>query len=327
MNRIKYPEEQEIKRQIHMILDQSGMFEDEEKDETYAECVQVKKKPGLKTAILFPMAAAAVMCLIVAAAKMLPEPTISETEPMTNVLTDDTIRTVSKTELNQNISVEICTESYVFTVSYGQSQDFKDVEFYYSYPKVYYQGEEVTEITEYYSSKIKQIEENAKDNYQFERNLDTETIQQSGAPVKLSYHCSAVSGITTDSNNLVTIYENYSENVRYKDAYATVNQVYGSNFDAATGHQFAMAELFTDAEKGFAEVTDFLKENAQTSNLQQILDSGAWYLGQNGLTLCVNDVQGEEKKYSDMRYRNTYSEAYVIAYSSLTGLKEEYRNP
>ena len=68
MSRIKYPGEQEMKRQIQVILDESGMFEDDEKSQGYTECVQVKKRPAVKTAILFPLAAAAVMFLVVTAA-------------------------------------------------------------------------------------------------------------------------------------------------------------------------------------------------------------------------------------------------------------------
>lgn len=56
MSRIKYPGEQEMKRQIQVILDESGMFEDDEKSQGYTECVQVKKRPAVKTAILFPLA-------------------------------------------------------------------------------------------------------------------------------------------------------------------------------------------------------------------------------------------------------------------------------
>ena len=39
MSRIKYPGEQEMKRQIQVILDESGMFEDDEKSQGYTECV------------------------------------------------------------------------------------------------------------------------------------------------------------------------------------------------------------------------------------------------------------------------------------------------
>ena len=95
MSRIKYPGEQEMKRQIQVILDESGMFEDDEKSQGYTECVQVKKRPAVKTAILFPLAAAAVMFLVVTAAGLIPQQTNSRVEPMTNVLTDDTIRSVS----------------------------------------------------------------------------------------------------------------------------------------------------------------------------------------------------------------------------------------
>ena len=35
MSRIKYPGEQEMKRQIQVILDESGMFEDDEKSQGY----------------------------------------------------------------------------------------------------------------------------------------------------------------------------------------------------------------------------------------------------------------------------------------------------
>ena len=52
MSRIKYPGEQEMKRQIQVILDESGMFEDDEKSQGYTECVQVKKRPAVKTAIV-----------------------------------------------------------------------------------------------------------------------------------------------------------------------------------------------------------------------------------------------------------------------------------
>ena len=90
MSRIKYPGEQEMKRQIQVILDESGMFEDDEKSQGYTECVQVKKRPAVKTAILFPLAAAAVMFLVVTAAGLIPQQTNSRVEPMTNVLTDDT---------------------------------------------------------------------------------------------------------------------------------------------------------------------------------------------------------------------------------------------
>ena len=110
MSRIKYPGEQEMKRQIQVILDESGMFEDDEKSQGYTECVQVKKRPAVKTAILFPLAAAAVMFLVVTAAGLIPQQTNSRVEPMTNVLTDDTIRSVSKTQLSDDITVQICTD-------------------------------------------------------------------------------------------------------------------------------------------------------------------------------------------------------------------------
>ena len=97
MSRIKYPGEQEMKRQIQVILDESGMFEDDEKSQGYTECVQVKKRPAVKTAILFPLAAAAVMFLVVTAAGLIPQQTNSRVEPMTNVLTDDTIRCIKNT--------------------------------------------------------------------------------------------------------------------------------------------------------------------------------------------------------------------------------------
>ena len=42
MSRIKYPGEQEMKRQIQVILDESGMFEDAKKSQGYTECVQVR---------------------------------------------------------------------------------------------------------------------------------------------------------------------------------------------------------------------------------------------------------------------------------------------
>ena len=159
MSRIKYPGEQEMKRQIQVILDESGMFEDDEKSQGYTECVQVKKRPAVKTAILFPLAAAAVMFLVVTAAGLIPQQTNSRVEPMTNVLTDDTIRSVSKTQLSDDITVQICTDcSYLpLKVSGSDSVSDRQIQFSYTYPKIYYQGTEVESVTRYYEDRIEQL--------------------------------------------------------------------------------------------------------------------------------------------------------------------------
>ena len=44
MSRIKYPGEQEMKRQIQVILDESGMFEDDEKSQGYTECALCSRR-------------------------------------------------------------------------------------------------------------------------------------------------------------------------------------------------------------------------------------------------------------------------------------------
>ena len=46
MSRIKYPGEQEMKRQIQVILDESGMFEDDEKSGLYRVCAGEETSGG-----------------------------------------------------------------------------------------------------------------------------------------------------------------------------------------------------------------------------------------------------------------------------------------
>ena len=45
MSRIKYPGEQEMKRQIQVILDESGMFEDDEKSQGYTCLLYTSPSP------------------------------------------------------------------------------------------------------------------------------------------------------------------------------------------------------------------------------------------------------------------------------------------
>lgn len=326
MNRIPYPDKREMNKQIHLILDQSGMFEESGKDQIYTECVQVKRKPILRTTIIFPMAAAAIVLIVIAMTKKIPNQILSSTEPMTNKITDDTIRTVSKANVNQNITVEICTASTTLS-SDNTAESAAKVEIIYNYPKVYYKGEEVAAITAYYQQKMEKIQETAEEKYNYIDITGRKKDSNAQAPVKILYNCSAVRGISTDENNLVTIYENYSENVRYNNEYMTVNEVYGSNFNAQDGHRISLEEIFSDTDSGLAEAQKYLKAKVKQENLsEELIEDGkwSWYLGADGLTLSVNDIEGEEKDYSGTVYRNYYSESFVVPYSSLKSLKSEY---
>lgn len=326
MNKIKYPEKQEMNRQIHLILDRSGMFEESGKEQDYTECVQVKRKPLLRTAIIFPLAAAAIVFFVVSMTKTVTNQTNSGIEPMTNKITDDTIRTVSKTNVNQKITVEICTDSKTL-VSGNTIEGAAKVEIIYNYPKVYYEGEEVAAITEYYQQKMEEIRKTAEEKYDYIDVTERKADSNEEAPVKILYNCSVVGGISTDGNNLVTIYENYSENVRYNNEYITVNEVYGSNFNAEYGHRISLEEIFSNPDAGLAEVNRYLKANTTQKSLpDDIIKDGqwSWYLGVDGVTLSINHIEGEEKEYSGIVYRNYYSESFVIPYSSLANMESEY---
>lgn len=336
MNRIPYPEKKEINRQIHLILDHSGIFEETDKNQAYMECVQLKHKPILKTAIIFPMATAAVVFLAVALTKMLPIPSNSNAEPMTNVITDDTIRTAEKISINENIMVEMCTSS--MTLAGNQAYD---VEITCNYPKVYYRGEEVAEISDYYQNKMLEITETAREKYGYIDEIETMEEKDMGGIVKILYNCSVVRGISSEENTLVTIYENYSENVNYDNEYITINEAYGSNFDAKDGHRILLDEIFYNTDIAFEDLSVYLQGEAYLSQMMEkdaasiewysqdldiLINNDAWYFGTNGLTLCINDIQGEKESYAGAVYQNYYSESIVIPYSSLSSLKLEYRN-
>ena len=167
---------------------------------------------------------------------------------MTNVLTDDTIRSVSKTQLSDDITVQICTDcSYLpLKASGSDSVSDRQIQFSYTYPKIYYQGTEVESVTRYYEDRIEQLKTQAQTQFKnvaFVKDLDI--------PVKISYHCSALNDVTAPENNLVSIYENYSESYTAYDkdgAYVTVmtNAVYGGNFNAKTGKKLSLNELFEE---------------------------------------------------------------------------------
>ncbi len=325
MSRIKYPGEQEMKRQIQVILDESGMFEEDGENQNYTECVQVKKRPAVKTAILFPLAAAAVMVLVVTAAGLIPQQTNSRVEPMTNVLTDDTIRSVSKTQLSSDITVQICTDcSYLpLKASGSDSVSDRQIQFSYTYPKIYYQGAEAEAVTRYYEDKIEQLKTQAQTRFK-----NIAFVQDSDIPVKISYHCSALDDVTTTGNNLVSIYENYSESYTSYDkdgAYVTVmtNAVYGGNFNAKTGQKLSLNDLFEGNDLSDLE-KEWVSAGQTERELQNIADTDAWYLSQDGLTLCINGCENNyENNAGKLRYRNVSCKTQVISYDKLSGLKND----
>lgn len=223
-------------------------------------CLKMTKKSGLyrvcageetsggKDGDFISPGTAAVMFLVVTAAGLIPQQTNSRVEPMTNVLTDDTIRSVSKTQLSDDITVQICTDcSYLpLKASGSDSVSDRQIQFSYTYPKIYYQGTEVESVTRYYEDRIEQLKTQAQTQFKnvaFVKDLDI--------PVKISYHCSALNDVTAPENNLVSIYENYSESYTAYDkdgAYVTVmtNAVYGGNFNAKTGKKLSLNELFEE---------------------------------------------------------------------------------
>ena len=101
-------------------------------------------------------------------------------------------------------------------------------------------------VTRYYEDRIEQLKTQAQTQFKnvaFVKDLDI--------PVKISYHCSALNDVTAPENNLVSIYENYSESYTAYDkdgAYVTVmtNAVYGGNFNAKTGKKLSLNELFEE---------------------------------------------------------------------------------
>lgn len=346
MSRVKYPHKEEINRQIQNILDESGMFEQTEKNQRYTEFVQVKRKPFLRTEIVFPVAAAAVVLLSVISIKMIPGVLPGEyrtgssnsgIEAMTNVIADDTIKTANTTKINDNIEVaKLSRTRYLAKQTRGNTQI--TVEIVYNYPQVYYKGVPVIKISEYYEQRFEEIIQQAENRYggklledRDNPDYDTENIS------KIQYNCSAMSGISTDENNLITIYENYTENVNGYGETTTINATYGSNFDAVTGQRLELGDIFADeakplSESGMNEIYEVVKNTAKeqlngiTVDIEKVKESGSWYFGSDGLTICINDIKGEDNTRPGMIYRNYYSASVVIPYNSLPALKSGYIN-
>lgn len=264
------------------------------------------------------------MFLVVTAAGLIPQQTNSRVEPMTNVLTDDTIRSVSKTQLSDDITVQICTDcSYLpLKASGSDSVSDRQIQFSYTYPKIYYQGTEVESVTRYYEDRIEQLKTQAQTQFKnvaFVKDLDI--------PVKISYHCSALNDVTAPENNLVSIYENYSESYTAYDkegAYVTVmtNAVYGWNFNAKTGKKLSLNELFEENDLSGLE-KEWIGIGQTEQELQTIADTDAWYLSQDGLALCINGCENDyENNAGKLRYHNVSCKTNVVAYDTLSGLKK-----
>lgn len=346
MSRVKYPYKDEINRQIQNILDESGMFEQAEKNQRYTEFVPVKRKPFLRTEIVFPIAAAAVVLLSVISIKkisgILPgvygsNSSNSDIEAMTNVIADDTIKTANTTKINDNIEVaKLSRTRYLAKQVDGNTQI--TVEFVYNYPEVYYKGVPVTNISEYYEQRFKEIMEQVWGKYGGMLLEDRNNVEYDAENIsKVQYNCSAMGGISTDENNLITIYENYSENVKGYGETIIINATYGSNFDAVTGQRLELSDIFADqakvlSESGINEIYEVVKNTAKeklngiTVDIEKVKESGSWYFSSDGLTICINDIKGEDNTRPGMIYRNYYGVSVVIPYSSLPALKAGYIN-
>jgi hypothetical protein len=304
MSNIPYPNKSEQKKNIQMILDDSGLF-DEKREARFTEYVPAKLSHGRH--IVFPLAAAAAVLLIVSAVKFLPHYSDSTGTPMTNSFKDDTIRTASKTVINDDITVEICTDSW---------QDTENVQVICSYPKVYYQGKEAEAVTEYYTQKINDIRQKALEEYK-------EGSQVSDISVLYSV---SVNGNSEPNESVITICETYAKTVRSQDGGITVNEVYGSNFDVSDGHKITIEEIFND-EGAAARIGSELAAKAGQENLDlqsvfgtddtqeimsQIIQTDSWYMGTDGIVICVNNIKGKEQQYNGESYKNYYSESFII---------------
>jgi hypothetical protein len=304
MSSIPYPDKDERKKNIQMILDESGLF-DEEKEVKFTEYVPAKLPLGRR--IAFPLAAAAAVLLIVSAVKILPHYSNLTGTPMTNSFKDDTIRTASKTMINDDIMVEICTDSW---------QDKENVQVTCSYPKVYYQGKEVETVTEYYEQKINDIRQKVSEEYEQDSQISS---------ISVLYSLS-VNGNSEPRENVITICETYAKTVKNQDESITVNEVYGSNFDVSDGHKLTIEEIFND-EGAAARIGSELAAKAVQAglDLQEIFGTGdtqeimnriiqtdSWYMGTDGIVICVNNIKGKVQQYSGEAYKNYYSESFII---------------
>lgn len=133
--------------------------------------------------------------------------------------------------------------------------------------------------------------------------------------------------MTAPENNLVSIYENYSESYTAYDkdgAYVTVmtNAVYGGNFNAKTGKKLSLNELFEENDLSGLE-KEWIGIGQTEQELQTIADTDAWYLSQDGLALCINGCENDyENNAGKLRYHNVSCKTNVVAYDTLSGLKK-----
>jgi hypothetical protein len=300
MSKIPYPNKNERKEQIQLILDNSGFFDDTT-DVKFTEYVPSKTSFVKRMALPVIVAAAAVV--IVSAVKFLPNSSHSTGTPMTNSFKDDTIRTASKTMISSDIMVEICTDTW---------QDSEHLQVTYNYPKIYYQGIELSAVTEYYQQKVREVKLKAQQEYQ-QKNQDTD--------ISVLYSVSVSS-----SDSYVTVCETYAKTVKDSDSTVTVNEAYGSNFDVSDGHKITFEELFDD-DSAIVSIGEKFTAKAKQENLDlqeifgtedageimnSIIQTDSWYMGTDGLVICVNNIPGKEKQYSDESYKNYYSESFII---------------
>jgi hypothetical protein len=339
MNKIKYPDRTEVDRQISIIIDKAGIFNEIEEQPNYTECVKVKSAKPYIQRIAFLAGVAVVIAAIMGTLKFSRISSATSSEPMTNVIENDTINKQTGIRINNQITVAFSNQGGYMTFD-TPDETLTKGQNVYSIPVVYYRGEEVAAISSFYNDRISEMQSKIDIKFSY---IDTgvgKNTQRNvnDLPIYTKYNCSTVTGISLNNTDVVTIFENYSETSKYNNTVTAMNEIYGNNFDASSGERIKLGSIFRDENAGMQELANQLQQQLKeahasdslansyqdTASVMQYLTDGNWYFGADGITVCCNNIRQENSQYSDVTYLNDCSETYVIPYGGLTYLKSEF---
>lgn len=336
MSKVKYPTKDEIKKQINLIIDESEMFEHEERSSGFVKCKPVKKSFFLSDVVTVSLAVAACVGLVVLVASYIP--TFSSSQALKG---SNTGITTGGTGSADNQAKEPATEK-------GEVNDAAQKEHQYrctSDSKDYVSNTFRYELT----APVFMVDDvmiNGINNYYTIRRNDR----------LLSINKRASEGVITPQN--YGVFDNkveftgevagkmYSFTDTYKEIIGDSEYTYRyyDNFNVQTGSVMTFDDILKDRNQGIDYIVDYIYNETQQlvslgnenvsdayktkEGIRKMLEeNGSWVMLPYGLKICCNNYSVEtvtsamQEKVTTVYQSNTF----VLTGDKLDILKDEYR--
>lgn len=349
MSNIKCPNDKVIKKQIAMIIDASGMFEDDTKDNSYVECRPVKKGSAVKNISMFICAAAMFLIFTLVVIPVVSN-NKSKIEPYSSR---------QYTDGKSEISIKYVTESEI-----GR-QDGEDlsISYQYVYPDVRKDGKDVEFINDTYSEYTDELisdtrkfygdsKEDGKSVYKIEdikakieqyrkKQIQDETektkqFSDSTDTVPLTVKCITKfsDGISEHNSNVLSFVMSIEDYVQFWGTGDNTSQTtrirkYGKNFDLGLNRELTYSDLFyTNAsyENGINNILKVVRNMGYDYTKEMLEKENNWCFSEEEITIFLNDALVKENTADSYSLQRHSCVTVTVKYTEIEGMKNEYRN-